>query len=485
MQSYLNRPTEFSHMDREDLIRIVEDLHNQLDEVIVILENINDGIYLTDGKAHTIFLNKAYEKMSGTPRNKFIGKSMYQIVEEGLIDSSGTIMVLENQKEVTIEQTLNNGCLALITSTPIYNEEGEIILVVTVLRDITELSRLQEEVAHREKEIIQLKKYMESRKKVIYNSKVMESVLARAQRVARYDSTVLLTGETGAGKDVISRFIYENSSRSDNDFFVINCSTIPKTLIESEFFGYEKGAFTGAVKTGKKGIFERADGGTVFLDEIGELPLDMQASLLHVLQDKIVRRVGGTQNIDVDVRIVAATNRNLQEMVEEGSFREDLYYRLNVISIEIPPLRQRKEDIFPLIDHFMNFFNLRYGMHKHFAENTLQALYEYDWPGNVRELRNFIERVFILSPNDIIYKEELPVALQSKGEQFIIENENMTLPEARSRIESLLIEKAFMKYRNVTDAAKALDIDPSTFVRKRKKYIDEGFLSEKKFEKKQ
>ncbi len=158
---------------------------------------------------------------------------------------------------------------------------------------------------------------------------------------------------------------------------------------------------------------------------------------------------------------------------------------MNVISIEIPPLRQRKEDIFPLIDHFMNFFNLRYGMHKHFAENTLQALYEYDWPGNVRELRNFIERVFILSPNDIIYKEELPVALQSKGEQFIIENENMTLPEARSRIESLLIEKAFMKYRNVTDAAKALDIDPSTFVRKRKKYIDEGFLSEKKFEKKQ
>ena len=382
---------DYKSMDREHLIQIIEDLHHQVDDIMIILENVNDGIYLTDGQANTIYLNKAYEKISGTPRSNFIGKNMYQVIEEGLIDKSGSILAIKENKEINMKQILNNGLIALITSTPIRDENDEIVLIVTVVRDITELTKLQEEMIYREEEIARLKKAMMTKKDVIYRGKAMESILLKAARVARYDSTVLLTGETGVGKDVISRYIYRNSSRSEKEFAHINCSTIPRSLIESEFFGYVKGAFTGASHMGKKGIFEEADGGTVFLDEIGELPIELQASLLHVLQDKSIRRVGGTSNIDVNVRIIAATNQNLREMVKKGTFREDLFYRLNVISIEIPPLRKRREDIIPLIEHFMGQLNRTYNTEKKFHEKTLQALYEYDWPGNVRELKNLTE----------------------------------------------------------------------------------------------
>lgn len=473
---------KMENMNREDLTSFISKMADELDDLIVVLENINDGIYLTDGSANTIFLNRSYEKMSGAKRDAFIGKSMYQVIDEGLIDASGTVLALKEQKEVSLKQILSNGSIALVTSTPIF-EEGKIVLVVTVVRDITELNKLQEEIVHHQEEITRLKKKVESRAKVIYRGKVMDNILSCAARVAKYDSTVLLTGETGVGKDVLSKFIYENSSRSDAEFSHINCSTIPRSLIESEFFGYEKGAFTGADSKGKKGIFEKADGGTVFLDEIGELPLSMQASLLHVLQDKKVRRVGGTRSIDVDVRIIAATNRDLEEMVREGTFREDLYYRLNVVTIEIPPLRSRRDDIIPLIEHFMTRLSERYGMRKQFSIDTLETLYAYDWPGNVRELKNFTERAFILSPKEVITREDLPLSVIRPEKHLEIDLDEATLPEARAKVEAILIDKAFGKYKNVTDAARVLDIDASTFVRKRKKYLREGYLTEKCFEK--
>ena len=469
---------EAQKMDREGLMQLVTRMANKLEDLMVILENINDGIYLTDGKANTIFLNQSYEKISGAKREDFLGKSMYQVIDDGLIDVSGTVLALKEQKEVSLKQILSNGSLALITSTPIF-EDDKIVLVVTVVRDITELKKLQEEIVHHQEEITRLKKSVESRAKVIYRGKVMDNILSCAARVAKYDSTVLLTGETGVGKDVLSKFIYENSSRADGEFSHINCSTIPHSLIESEFFGYEKGAFTGADSKGKKGIFEKADGGTVFLDEIGELPLSMQASLLHVLQDKKVRRVGGTSSIDVNVRIIAATNRNLEKMVEEGTFREDLYYRLNVVAIQIPPLRARRDDILPLIEYFMARLSERYGMRKQFSLDTLETLYAYDWPGNVRELKNFTERAFILSSKDVITREDLPLSVIRPEEHWAIDLEKTTLPEARAKVEAMLIDKAFEKYKNVTDAARVLDIDASTFVRKRKKYLKEGYLTEK------
>ena len=284
----------------------------------------------------------------------------------------------------------------------------------------------------------------------------------------------MITGESGAGKEVIADLIQNSSKRADKAFIKINCAAIPETLIESELFGYEEGAFTGAGKNGKKGIFEQADGGTLFLDEIGELPLAMQSKLLRVLQEKEIRRIGGECDIPVNVRIIAATNRDLGEEIKKGTFREDLYYRLFVVVLEVPPLRNRREDIAQLVFRFLRQFNEEYDLNKTIDEEAIHAMEHYSWPGNVRELRNVVERLVVSNSGDEITAFQVKMCL-SGVESFIAmdtsgEDPGLSLDEMMKEYEKQLIIKALKKNRNASEAARALKIDKSTMSKKRRKF---------------
>ncbi|WP_333860269.1 sigma-54 interaction domain-containing protein [Clostridium sp.] len=450
-----------------------------------IIENSYDGMYITDGEANTLFLNKSYEKITGMKRNDMIGKNMRYLVENKYLSQSGTLLVLESKKNVTIEQKFKTGKTVLVSSSPVFNDNGEITLVVTNVRNVTELYELKEQVKKNmeltEKYYSQLEGIRQQLLKfsdIIAKDEKMLNTLEMAKKVAKVDTTVLLLGETGVGKEKIAKYIHKNSTRSNKSFIKIDCGSIPYNLIESELFGYEKGAFTGANKDGKIGLFELADGGSIFLDEIGELPLDMQVKLLRVLQEGEIKRVGGTEVIKIDVRVVAATNRNLKDMVEKKTFREDLYYRLNVVPIKILPLRERKNDIEPLINHFLCVFNKKYDFDKIITPAALDSLKEYKWPGNVRELKNIIERVIIMSSGNKILRSDLPIkeVWDSDVSTSNMWNEKLTLKEAVENLEESIIESSLEKHGNVRDAAKELGINASTLVRKRKKYKNKPVL---------
>lgn len=450
-------------------------------ELDAIIECSYDGIYITDGEANTIKVNNAYERITGLKKEDVLGKNMKELEKEGFISKSATLMVLENRQTTTIQQEFNTGVKVLVSSNPIFGEDGKVIMVVTNVRDVTQLYELKEQL-QKNKEIT--RKYVseieEMRTQLLNASEIVAEdhktieIIQLANRIAKVDTTILMLGETGAGKDQIAKYIHKASNRSKNQFIKVNCGAVPASLIESEFFGYEKGAFTGANKEGKLGLFELASGGTIFLDEVGELPMDMQVKLLRVLQEMEVVRIGGTKSIKIDVRVLAATNRDLEEMIKKKQFREDLYYRLNVVPLYIPPLRERKQDILPLINFFLNQLNKKYNFNKVFAPDALKTLYEYNWPGNVRELKNIVERVVIMSEADKIERLDLPKNIIGSNGMVVTLNtfeEGINLKETLDSIEEKLIKKAYDKYGNVRAAAKSLGIDASTFVRKRQKYM--------------
>ncbi|MDS0527881.1 sigma 54-interacting transcriptional regulator [Clostridium sp. SHJSY1] len=451
-----------------------------LSELDSIIECSYDGIYITDGDANTIKVNNAYERITGLKKEDVLGRNMKDLEREGFISQSATLLVLKDRKTVTIQQEFKTGVKVLVSSNPIWDENGKIAMVVTNVRDVTQLYELKEQL-QKNKEIN--KKYVseieEMRIQLLDTSEIVAEdhktieIIQFANRVAKVDTTILMLGETGVGKDQIAKYIHKCSKRCENQFIKVNCGAVPASLIESEFFGYEKGAFTGANKDGKMGLFELASGGSIFLDEIGELPMDMQVKLLRVLQEMEVVRIGGTKSIKIDVRVLAATNRNLEEMIKNNQFREDLYYRLNVVPLLIPPLRERKQDIIPLITLFLEQLNIKYNFNKIFAPDALNCLYEYSWPGNVRELKNIVERVVIMSENDKIKKSDLPKNINSSSSVIVnldTFEEGLNLKETLDAIEEKLIKKAYDKYGNVRMAAKSLGIDASTFVRKKQKY---------------
>jgi len=453
-------------------------------ELDAIIEASFDGIYITDGKANTLKINKSYETITGIKRKGMINRNMYELEKEGYISKSATLMVLKNRKSNTIEQEFSTGKKVLVSSNPIFDEKGNISMVVTNVRDITELYELQDQLAKNMKltekyysEIEAMRIQYLNLTDMIAKDKIMLDLLEVAKRVANVDTTVLILGETGVGKEEIAKFIYKNSTRRDKNFIKINCGAIPQNLIESELFGYVKGAFTGANKEGKMGLFEVADGGTVFLDEIGELPLDIQVKLLNVLQEGEVERVGAVKPIKIDVRLLAATNRNLEEMTKEKTFRADLYYRLNVVPLTVPPLRDRREDIVPLVQYFLSQLNHKYNFRKTFTIEALNTLYNYSWPGNVRELKNIVERVIVMSSSNKIFQSDLPIKNSPNMlEKDIGGEDRCNLKEAVEKVEAKLIIKAFDNAGNVRDAAKILGIDASTFVRKRKRYLEKDML---------
>lgn len=443
-----------------------------------VIESSYDGIYITDGAANTLRVNKAYERISGLKSTEIVGRNMVDLVKEGYISESATLLVLQNKKVTTIRQNFKTGKKALVTSTPIFDQDGAITMVVTNVRDITELSELKEELEEKERlankyylEIQQIRSQLLSSEDIVAEDMKMLHIMQLAKKVAVTDSTVIIFGETGVGKEEIAKLIYKNSLRKDKQFISINCGEMPENLIELEMFGYEKGSFTGARTEGKVGLFEVADGGTVFLDEIGELSMHVQTKLLRVLQEHEIKKIGGVKPIKVDVRVIAATNKNLEEMVRQGIFRKDLYYRLNVIPITIPPLRERQQDILPLLRHFLKEINNKYSLQKSFSAEALKILCDYEWPGNVRELKNIVERTAVMSGGDIIVREDLPKQLQNSRDELAFSAEEIIpLKDAVNLVEAQLLEKAYKKYGNVRASAKALQIDAATFVRKRKKH---------------
>lgn len=452
-----------------------------------VIESSYDGIYITDADANTIKINRAYENITGLKREDMLGKNMRELVRAGVISNSATLEVLKTKKSITIDQSFKTGKKALVSASPIFNESGQITMVVTNVRDVTQLYELNEQLAkHRElsqkyhSEIQVMRSQLLNSTDIIAEDKNMLNTLRMAKRVANVDTTVLLLGETGVGKEEVAKYIHKNSKRSKSPFIKINCGAIPANLIESELFGYEKGAFTGANREGKMGLFEISDGGTIFLDEIGELPLDMQVKLLRVLQEREIERIGSVKPIKIDVRVIAATNRNLEDMVAKKVFRQDLYYRLNVVPIVIPPLRDRKSDIVPLVEHFLGILNKKYELNKSFTKSAMDCFTEYNWPGNVRELKNVVERVVIMSSSDKILENELPI----QNKLGILDGElknykdNANLKEIIEKIELKFISNAFERYGNVRDAAKSLGIDASTLVRKRKRYGEKYVLQE-------
>jgi PAS domain S-box-containing protein len=456
------------------------------DELDAIIQNSYDAIYITDANGITLKTNDAIERMTGIPKEYYIGKDLRYLEKRGIVEKSVTFEVIKQKKPVTVIQENALGKVLLITGSPVFNEQGDVIRVVTNLRDISELNRLREELS-------QLRKFHVGDEPVVIASRAMERVMELANRVANTDTTVLLLGESGVGKEVVARMIHRNSRRYEKGSFIkVNCGAIPQELLESELFGYESGAFTGAKKNGKPGMFELAHEGTLFLDEIGEMPLNLQVKLLRVLQDQEFHRVGGIKPIKVNVRIVAATNRDLKKMVAEGGFREDLYYRLYVVPIEIPPLRKRREDILPLIRFFLDKFNRKYQTAKSFTEATLKILEEYQWPGNIRELANLVERLVVTTPTHEIQPEHLPpltggnLAVSEAATREERQRKASSEPEsavalekieesgglqaALEQLERQLLASAYERYDSSYEVAKALKISQSTAIRKAYKY---------------
>ncbi len=344
-------------------------------------------------------------------------------------------------------------------------------IIATLIAQYLKLYQLfNKEKKEREKLTLELKKKY-SLQNVIGISDKMQEVFKTALKAARTKATILLIGESGTGKELIAKAIHFESDRSKGPFLAINCAAIPENLLEAELFGYEKGAFTGALVS-KPGKFELANGGTIFLDEIGDLPLALQAKLLRVIQDKTFERIGGTKSIKVDIRIIAATNKDLEEMVKNGKFREDLYFRLNVIPIYLPPLRERKEDIPLLIDHFLKKFNKEYGKNISINKSAMEKLINYSWPGNVRELENTIERLIILAEGDEITLDDLPFYIKQDEESRIIGVKlKDSLPSQIEFIEKKAIEKALKACNyNQTKAAKMLGLTKRQINYKIKKY---------------
>lgn len=446
-----------------------------------IIDCSYDGMLISDSQGQVQYFNEAYLRISGLKKSRIKGRKLDELVQAGEIPDACSTEVIKTHKPVSKIIEYYNGVSALVTSTPIFDSQGRLSHVFSNIRDITELIRLQEELQNSnalndeyQQSLWQYRLNDFDETGIVAKSTTMQNLFRLATRIARVSSPVFIQGESGVGKDVLARYIhFACQTNKKRPFIHINCSAIPETLLESELFGYEPGAFTGAAKDGKRGMFELANGGTLFLDEIGEMPLSLQVKLLDVLQNNTIYRLGGTKTIKIDTRIIAATNCNIEERISQKLFRKDLYYRLNVIPIYIPPLREHKEDIVPLVLHFIELNNRKFGVKKRISPEVLDLLTAYSWPGNVRELGNVTERMLVLAESDIIDEKCLPSYIRlaiTSDTAATKEQHAMDLYSLLAEVEEQIIRKALDSSGSMRKAAKSLGINLSTLVRKKKKY---------------
>ena len=465
---------------------IIQQLQDENRMLRRMLDRSSDGIFIVDGReesyGNSMYCNPVLYNLLGVEPDEIIGKSIEDYKGKFVSQMATLDSMRSNQPSTVIQTMVRTQRKALVTSTPIYDADDNLMCFFVQVRDLVKYEKAMEDESF-SKRIVKPetssgleKAYLEVQQPLIAEDENMLDALKLAFRLAKFDSGILLTGETGVGKEVFAKYIHENSQRKKGPFVTVNCATFQSELIESELFGYESGAFTGAKKTGKIGLFEAAKGGTLFLDEINSLPIDMQGKLLRAIETKKIRAVGGNREHEVDFRLVCATNQPLEQLMENKTFREDLYYRINVFSINIPPLRERKGDIAPLLRHFTNEYSDKYGIAFTLLDEDIEKAMEYSWPGNVRELRNFAEQLVVIGSARLL-------RLKNKTEQSEkIKSSDKSLPEKAKKASGLtlkermeicekeIIREAIERHAFKRDAATELGIDPAVLSRKISKY---------------
>ena len=443
-----------------------------------LLNALHDGVYITDGQGKTLKVNQAYERLTGLSGADLLGRQMQELVKSGLISQSASLRVLQDGKPTSVMQSLSQGKKLLVSATPILAADQSIRYVVSTVRDMTELLRMKRE----RDELQQLKQLRNSTARLhagqrdnllqsplMADQEVSGRVFALARQVADCDVKVLLQGETGVGKTLVAQYIHNASGRAREPFLALNCGALPENLIEAELFGYAPGAFTGAGSKGKRGLLELAHNGTLFLDEIGDLPLAVQVKLLKVIEENRFIPVGGLELKEVDVRIISATHHDLKQRVAEGKFRADLYYRLNVVPIMIPALRERSEEVGPLLEYYLQHFNQRYQRQAQWSLEALDLLGEYAWPGNIRELINVVERLVVTCSNPLIEALDLPeeiIDVQARN----TDDSRLPLRKVLENAERQAIRSALQLHKTTRLAAKALGVSQATVVQKMKRW---------------
>lgn len=444
-------------------------------ELSGMIENSYDALCIADGESRIVLLNRAFEEVMGFPIKDMIGQKIIDIVTAGLTDTAATVEVLRSGRQSTVTIHTSAGRKALSTGVPVYNAERKVERIFCNLRNVEDLLGVEDLAAPSDRAVSRHVHSLQGqilvdhlRARLITRNENMKRLLELVYRLSQVDSSLLILGESGVGKDLLARIVHETSPRAKTGTFVtVNCGAIPEALMESELFGYEPGAFTGARARGKAGYFEAAEGGTLFLNEIAEVPLPLQVKLLSVIETRQITRVGGTTPKETDVRIMAATNCDLEKMVAEKRFREDLYYRINVVPIKIPPLRDRLDDIPFLITHFASLFGNKYSTRKAFHSEVLKALARYRWPGNVRELMNLVERLLVTIKEPLITLDHLPPNYLAPPRNFFENHDEVPqLKAAVEEFESKVITWALGRCGSREQTAHTLGISLSTLNRK-------------------
>ena len=441
-----------------------------------LLTHSKDGLFVVDHGGKVVMVNRATEKMFDFKIRDVLGRNVRDLVKEGFYEPSVSLRVLRQKKVVSLIQTTRQGKKILSTGVPIFDERNAVRFVLVNDRDISHINRLAyslypeelpEETLRMDFSDVDLAST--ELEKMVVKSPAMIRVIQTVIQAAKFDVPMILTGDSGVGKSMMARLIHQLSRRRDYPFIDLNCAAITPSLIESELFGHESGAFTGASSSGKPGLFETADNGTLFLDEIGEIPLTIQVKLLKFLETMEMIRVGGTRPVKINTRVIVATNQDLEKMVKEGTFRQDLYFRLNVVPITIPALADRPEDIVPLALSFLDRFNRESGTRKRLSPAVCQVLSQHPFPGNVRELENLVRRLVTMTAGDVIDLGDLPVMPHAAGGAAVLHQAPAYLDEVAA-FEYDRLTRAVRQYGSQRKAAKALGISQSTLSRKLKKW---------------
>lgn len=494
-QTLLDAYTQTGRLDTVRFRELLEDMDTLMADGIdfrEIVENIDESVFITDGEGYVLYTNPAYHRNTGVPREDVMHRYVRDIVADGVFNGGSTLAVMETKKKVfRLSTTFRSDPprVGYTIGVPLFDETGELRRIVVTSRPILTLTALKDDYSRFLDEAkgyagsnIQILSQPEQPKQLVGRSPQMQAAWALARKVAPTDATVLITGESGVGKEVLADEIYNHSARRGKPFVKVNCAAIPANLLESELFGYEKGAFSGASAQGKKGLFELANHGTILLDEIGDMPLDLQVKLLRALQNREILRIGGTVPIPLDLRIIAATNADLKQRVEERTFRQDLYYRLRVVPITIPPLRERPGDIGPLCQYFLQMYTEKHHCRLTLNDRLIALLEAYPWPGNVRELENVMEYLIICHSgveeiDESMLRGLLDMDGQAPGDpEHPAEppqpeaREGLNMEQSRAEVEKSLIIDALSKTRSLRQAGELLHVSASTLSRKIRQY---------------
>ncbi len=499
MQSTENRIQELIQqlsvpgpVSKKEILKELELVRSEIHQVTtspidyqLVVDNLDENILIADKNETILYINNAYVEHTGIPGDALLGRTVTDVLNEKKYFTVATVPDVIQRKESVMKLSSLPGQEkpGIVVGTPIFDTEGDIQYVVAVNRGLSTYVNLHDNYVDFLNMLQKISgqpeavKYVKKDKELDESSMVgsvanMQHIRRFISNVAPTDATVLITGESGTGKELIADAIYKASKRRNKPFIKINCSSIPAQLLESELFGYEKGAFSGASSQGKMGLFEAANTGTLLLDEIGDMPLELQAKLLRAIQSSEITRVGGTKPIKLDIRLIASTNCNLKEKIAAGTFRSDLYYRLHVIPIHVPALRDRKEDIPLLCQHYIDLFCEKYQRNVQLSEDNMETLTNYAWPGNIRELRNIMEYLVVCAPEgETIDDYFLYSVFDPEAKDTYVElKQNLSLSEAISSYEKEFLAVSIKNVKNLKEASEVLDVDISTVSRKLKQY---------------